>query len=256
MNTPETNKKLSVIHTPCKECVFAEYEGKTQTGCATDMLNKFKDAGYDIIEVYDNEQEFFVINNKKCIFMRNQAWLDKNQINNISDAITKATDENTIKYIIILDINTATTIKNIEDAIQYFISQGIQPSGILAMTDKRDKLQVEIKDIAKLLDSTKIKWRIQKFIDEDLTFTQKIKAIIQSAPVNRFYLYLDPSKFNSTNVDMDWLNTKILDGLVFGCLNIGGGLFFSYLSWQYAKLNKDIDILLETNLHLPYENIK
>jgi hypothetical protein len=63
-------------------------------------------------------------------------------------------------------------------------------------------------------------------------------------------------KFDSNNLNMSVLNTKILDGMVFGCLKIGGGLFFSYLSWQYAKLNKNIDILLDSQYHTYYENIK
>lgn len=253
---PEDNKKLSIIHTPCKQCIFAEYDHKTQTGCAVGMLDKFRNSGYEIIEVYDDEQEFFVINDKKCIFMRQKNWLDKDDISSITEAIDLATKENQIKYILILDINEKTTLDSIQNTIEFFISQKIKPVGILVMTDHKYSLQIEIKDIAKLLDSTKIKWRIQKFIDDDLVFTQKIKAIIQSAPVNRFYFYLDPTNFKTANIDMEYLNAKILDGLVFGCLNIGGGLFFSYLSWQYAKLNKDIDILSDTKLHILYENIK
>jgi hypothetical protein len=252
----DNNKKLNVIHTPCKECVFAEYQDNTQTGCAAGMLDKFKSAGYDIVEVYDNDKEFFVINNKKCLFMRPQNWLIKNKTNNINEALEIATKENQIKYILILDINDSTTLDSINTTLTFFNEQKIVPAGILVMTDKKYKLQVDIKNIAKLLDSTKIKWRIQKFIDEDLSFSQKIKAIIQSAPMNRFYLYLDPIKFNTAGLDIGFLNTKILDGLVFGCVNMGGGLFFSYLSWQYAKLNKDIDIILDKTLHIPYEDIK
>jgi hypothetical protein len=250
------DKKLNVIHTPCKECVFAEYQGNTQIGCTAGMLDKFKNAGYDIVEVYDNDKEFFVINNKKCLFMRPQNWLIKNNTNNINQALEIASKENQIKYILILDINNDTTLDSINATIAFFNEQKIVPAGILVMVDKKHKLQVDIKNIAKILDSTRIKWRIQKFIDEDLSFSQKIKAVIQSAPMNRFYLYLDPIKFNTAGLDMGFLNTKILDGLVFGCLNIGGGLFFSYLSWQYAKLNKGIDIILDKTLHIPYENIK
>jgi hypothetical protein len=252
----DNNKKLSVIHTPCKECVFAEYDNKTQTGCAAGMLDKFKNSGYDIVEVYDNEKEFFVINNKKCIFMRKRDWFDNRNFNSITKAVAEATKENEIKYILILDINKNTSFSSIENVVNFFNTQNIIPTGILVITNTNEDLQIKIKDIAKLLDIQKIKWRIQKFIDQSLNFTQKIKAIIQSAPVNRFYFYIDPMKFDSNNLNMSVLNTKILDGLVFGCLKIGGGLFFSYLSWQYAKLNKDVDIILDGQYHIYYENIK
>jgi hypothetical protein len=252
----DNNKKLSVIHTPCKECVFAEYDHKRQTGCAAGMLDKFKNSGYDIVEVYDNEKEFFVINNKKCIFMRKINWLNNRGFNSLTKAVEEAKKENEIKYILILDINKNTSLYSIQNVINFFNKQEIIPTGILVITNTNEDLQIKIKDIAKLLDIQKIKWRIQKFIDQSLNFTQKIKAIIQSAPVNRFYFYIDPMKFDSNNLNMSVLNTKILDGLVFGCLKIGGGLFFSYLSWQYAKLNKNIDILLDSQYHTYYENIK
>jgi hypothetical protein len=86
--------------------------------------------------------------------------------------------------------------------------------------------------------------------------TQKIKAIIQSAPMNRYYFYVQPQNFNKRSFDIQIINNKILDGLTFGCMNCGGALLFSYLSWQYAKNNQDIDILLDSKYHIKYENIK
>lgn len=251
----DKDKKLNIIHTPCKECVFAEYEGNTQKSCAAGMLDKFKKSGYEIIEVYDDEQEFFVVNNKKCLFMRTKQWSDKHNFSNKKDAVTAAIDENKLKYILILTINENTTLNSVKDVLEFFNLQNILPAGILVITDKKYHLQVKINSIAKLLDSYQIKWRIQKFID-DLDFTQKIKAIIQSAPVNRFYFYIDPIEFDSKDLNISFINDKILDGLVFGCLKVGGGLFFSYLSWQYAKLNKGIDILLNNEFHISYEDIK
>ena len=188
--------------------------------------------------------------------MRNKQWLDKHNITTITDAVTAATNENQLKYILILSINEDTTLDSIKNILEFFNSQKIVPTGILVMTDKKYNLLMEIKDVSKLLDGFKIKWRIQKFIDNDLDFTQKIKAVIQSAPVNRFYFYIDPIRFDASDLNMSFINDKIMDGLVFGCLNAGGGLLFSYLSWQYAKLNKDVDILLNTELHISYEDIK
>lgn len=253
---PEDNKKISLVHTPCKECVFAIYDNKLQTGCAANMLDKFAKSGYEILEVYDNEKEFYVINNKKCIFMRKKAWLDKHNLTNIDNALFKATEENNVKYILILNINQDTTQTHIDKILGYFDKQTPRPVGVLIMTDKRDKLQIRVQELAKYLSNKKINWRIQQFVDEDLTQTQKIKAIIQSAPMNRYYYYINPCEFTGKDIDISTINSKILNGLVFGCMSIGGGLFFSYLSWQYAKRNKDIDIISDTKFHVPYENIK
>lgn len=58
--------KSNLLNTSCKECVLAIYEGKTQTGCVANRIEKFKD---DVIEAYDDEKEFYVIN-RLCNFYR------------------------------------------------------------------------------------------------------------------------------------------------------------------------------------------
>ena len=52
---------ISKIHTPCKDCVFALYNDITQVGCKTKTLDIFKQRGVTILEVYDEEKEFYVI---------------------------------------------------------------------------------------------------------------------------------------------------------------------------------------------------
>lgn len=253
----EADKKISIVHTPCKECVFAIYdEQNTQKACKANMLDKFKSLGYEILDVYDNEKEFFVINNKKCMFMRSDTWLKNKNTSNIDEALNIALKENNIKYILLLEIDDLCSQSDIETAIDEFCNQSIPPIGILVMVDHKHKLQINLNKIAKYLDDKKIKWRIQKFIDDEMSSTQKIKAIVQSAPMNRYYFYVRPQSFDKDSFDIGTINNKILDGLTFGCMNCGGALLFSYLSWQYAKNNQDIDILLDSKYHIKYENIK
>lgn len=62
----EINKSL---HTSCKNCAFAEYNGKTQTGCYVNMIEHYKNSeskDVEVIEAYDEEKDFFIINNKFC----------------------------------------------------------------------------------------------------------------------------------------------------------------------------------------------
>lgn len=58
------------VQTSCKECVFASYEEKTQTACLADRLKHFEG---DVIEVYDDDKEFYVIN-RACTFFRPSSW--------------------------------------------------------------------------------------------------------------------------------------------------------------------------------------
>jgi len=61
-------------NTPCKDCVFAKYEEDTQTDCRLDLISKFKDQDVEIMEVYDEDKEFYVIKNRICHFFRPQKW--------------------------------------------------------------------------------------------------------------------------------------------------------------------------------------
>lgn len=257
------DKKISLIHTPCKNCIFSVVEKNKQIGCASGALDGFRSRGYEIISAYDNESEFFVINNKKCIFFRNQAWWDKHRgilgtkhsDSTLDEAVSLAQKENNIKYIALIKIDNNVSLETFTDIITQICNNTILPAGILLYTDKKNNSQIKIKTLASILNKYSIPWRIQKFVD-DLGETQKIKHIIQSAPINRYYFYIYPNNFSNSSFDLVGLNNKILDGLTFGCISIAGGLFFSYLSWQYAKTNKNIDILLDTQYQIKYENIE
>lgn len=62
------------IIVPCKNCIFAHYEGKTQTGCKAGMLDRLKKHGAIIIEAEDTEKEFYIIKNKICMHRRTEPW--------------------------------------------------------------------------------------------------------------------------------------------------------------------------------------
>lgn len=64
------------METPCKNCCFATYEGKTQTGCSLNRLEVLKANNVEILEAYDEDKEFFVVKGN-CNYGRPQKWLDK-----------------------------------------------------------------------------------------------------------------------------------------------------------------------------------
>jgi hypothetical protein len=67
MKFPHPDRKLQ---TSCKNCAFAQYDGKTQVGCDADRISKFNDL---VIEAYDNDREFYVINTF-CNYYRGPSW--------------------------------------------------------------------------------------------------------------------------------------------------------------------------------------
>lgn len=58
--------EIKPVHTACKKCIFAEWEKNTQTGCFFNRTSKFD----DVLEVYDDDSEFFVINGRKCNYFK------------------------------------------------------------------------------------------------------------------------------------------------------------------------------------------
>lgn len=87
------------LQTSCKNCIFAVYEGITQTGCVANRLKKFDKN--DIIEAYDNEKEFYVIN-KFCNLYRPLSW--NGGIQNLG----KATSESALDFDIMVNCNNIT----------------------------------------------------------------------------------------------------------------------------------------------------
>jgi hypothetical protein len=85
----------SQIKTSCKNCLCSIYEGKTQTGCSFNRIDKFKGS---VLEAYDDEKEFYVIE-RFCNYYRNPKW------NNGLLDIDKIKSESAISFDVIIDCN-------------------------------------------------------------------------------------------------------------------------------------------------------
>lgn len=108
----KSNPKDQLVRTNCKNCVFAIYDNNekpTQIGCHHDRIQKYKP---DIIEAYDEEKEFYVIN-RLCLYYREQKWgyshLDKEKVK----------EESALSFDIIFDCRNLN--KNKADAIIKFL---------------------------------------------------------------------------------------------------------------------------------------
>lgn len=101
--------------TSCKECIFAIYENDTQTGCTANKIEQYKDK---IIEAYDEDREFFVVNGI-CTLKRPLTWNDGKA------DVAKATHQISQAFDIIIDISyieldTYNSLKNVLANIDYY----------------------------------------------------------------------------------------------------------------------------------------
>jgi hypothetical protein len=88
--------EVDSFETPCKFCVFAQWDGNEQTGCAANRLESFKPE--NVIEATDNEFDFFVIK-EFCNSYRTKDW------NNGDANVRKMQQENAISFTLIFQVD-------------------------------------------------------------------------------------------------------------------------------------------------------
>jgi len=78
MTDTPPQQEVSSIHTACRNCVFAEFKNKVQTGCSLNKLDDYRNAGIDLVEVYDKDgTEFFLVDGRFCLFYRNKEIMER-----------------------------------------------------------------------------------------------------------------------------------------------------------------------------------
>lgn len=248
------NKKIALVHTPCKECIFANYDSNTQVGCALNYIEKYKKQNVEILEVYDEDKNFYVINHKKCLGYRNNKWLEKqkNKDHKTLKAIIKS--ENNIKYIAIVELMAEDSEEDFKLAINSLLNQYILPIGLVIYKRTWTKYNLSNEFILNYMQphSKELKWRIKNFIDQDMSDNERLHSAIKSCDINRYYLYMKLKQ----NIPPDFtkkIQKNIDECKNFGCLNINDNLFFSYITIQYCQNIKHIDLLQTKELHQNYE---
>jgi len=241
------DKKIAALHTPCKNCIAAIYENKTQTGCYFDQLKNFD----SILEVYDNEHEFYVVNNKKCMYYRENNWLEKRGIG-IEQAQETIVKENTIKYIAIINLDQIKNKNNLEKAVSELKKQKEKPCGIVVMMQKKVEYDISIKEVIDIMQGSGFIWKIKNFI-EAYDLYRYVKAIIQTAPRKRLYLLVNnsniPNNFYSRILDFNMKNNPI------SAINLNENIFFSFAAVAYTIQLFDKNILEDKDLQKKYEDI-
>lgn len=179
---------ISHIHTNCKECVFAQYDQNTQIGCGLDYINRYKEKGVRVLEVYDSDKEFYVLNDKKCIGYRENKWLTNNNLSNDSDMLNRVSiykETNTIDYIAIIDTKNLKLddLINIFDQISY---SKILPKKVFIIR-YNDNENFKFENLKSILDNLQYAWKINTcvgdstfsyFMDNIATFNKQARFVV------------------------------------------------------------------------------
>jgi hypothetical protein len=191
---------INIVHTPCKNCAFAIYEDKTQKDCGLKYIEIYKQKNQEIIEAYDEEKEFFVINNKKCPGYREQKWFDKLDVpcETLEEKIAIFHKHNHIHYLLTVNLENLNR-ENFVDICEQISNLAIPPQKIIFVryppVDTNETFPYEYlkTNIDKYFSN--ISWRIQTVVDRSVSYEFMLQTIISTNKKYRFVVSM--KEYNS-----------------------------------------------------------
>jgi hypothetical protein len=230
---------IKAIHTPCKNCVFAKYDGKTQTDCHLDMTTKFSSKGIEIIKAYDEEKEFDIINGKKCYGYRENKYF-------VSRGLEEADIEEKINYVkqfFKINYLMIINIKNFDYDTMYSLAQeikslAIKPQNVVLIRYQEDKSKYDYSFLHNFFNrcGNLDKWKIQTVIDSNESQESIIYKIINTNKSNRFVMYINEDFYGFDKVIKRAQETIYQDFSTFEILSNKNkdSLFFNSSVYSYA----------------------
>jgi len=204
-------------HTSCKDCIFAEYKENTQIDCNANRLSLFRKHG-EVIEVFDEEKEFFVINKKHCFYKRPSGYF-KGPYLTWFDQIEK---ENEIKYQAVIFANES--MEDILRSISQIYEQSIKPCKISIVRLYTSCLYPE--DISLIFNDYKTnKWEIRN-MSSGITNPHLIEDLIIATCPLPYILMLSAGQTipNDTIYKINYnIHNKFLH---FALLDLGQSMYF------------------------------
>ena len=185
------DSQINPIHTPCKSCVFALYSNNTQTDCAIGYIEKYKNKNTEILEAYDNDKEFYIINGKKCLGYRENKWFNQFDLTDadINQKVAKYFETNILDYYMVVDLKQLN-INQLDDILKQISECKIQPKKVIFIRYVDNELQFGFSKIEALLTKHAVPyiWRIQTIVDLSLNHEQILHNIISLNAKYRFVL--------------------------------------------------------------------
>lgn len=171
-----SEKPINQVHTPCKDCNFEIQDGNTQIGCGADMLEKYKDF---LIEAYDeNGREFFVINERRCLFRRGTDW---GKGLSHAEAVEKAKKENQLRVelIVYLDDFNEGVFGAMDKTIRSGLEQNPAIKSITVINNSKvDPLAIS-DHLSDFISTYEIPWKIKSILEEGATFNRCCDMVVR-----------------------------------------------------------------------------
>ena len=186
MNKIPLHSPIKQIHTSCADCSFANYSGTTQVSCELGRIENYKDMGAEILEAYDDdEREFFVINDRICIYHRGPEWAAQYEKCELTERVQK---EVQVPYqcILLASPDSYSDLSEIESQILSLSKQKIVPRFInivipvdaLAGGAQMYNTNLEAEKI--MSNYPDLEWKVQNILREDISQRSSIDLAVAS----------------------------------------------------------------------------
>ena len=149
------------VRTICRPCCFAEIEDKVQVGCKKGMISKYREAGANVFSAYDaDENEFFIIDEKICMFLRREHWFEKYK----EDCEKQLKKEIFLKYHCIVFFED-DDLDGLEKTLTSLKNQQARPPRHITVVRPRNS-KIRSGELAQFVQKFKLPWKLQNLIGE------------------------------------------------------------------------------------------
>lgn len=248
MSTPE----IDPIHTSCKDCVFAIYDGKTQVDCESDFLNRLRQQT-DILDVYDEEKEFFVVNKKKCLSYRDGKWTHKYNLTTKEERSKKLHEENKLNYMVVVNLKNFHEDPNLEYLSSSLSKLSVAPQKIVLIRYQKDNIKYPLEVIQESLKKSglRIPWRLQTMLEDDIYDNILAQVVLQNKNI-RFCLSIDKPNEDFNNI-VNTANTIVHEDLSHFLILSNASknnILFSCANYRYLLFVEQKDMLKEVEYQI------
>jgi len=176
--------------TSCKNCCFAQYEDITQTGCSLNRLNAFINNGTNPIEAYDEEEEFYIIPNRQCMFKRSKNWL-KNKTEEKVNLFDAAFAEIPFPYHVVImgKNNTRDILKSAQSTLdQEFFPARISVIRPYETTSDIHTIRTYLEDARFVYHIT---WKLENIVNPDMKWNTLMHQLVMTQNKLPYVLFMD-----------------------------------------------------------------
>tara|TARA_R110002020_G_scaffold55309_2_gene153601 strand:+ start:24211 stop:24933 length:723 start_codon:yes stop_codon:yes gene_type:complete len=168
-----------------------------------DRIDAYKEVGAEVIDVYDEfANEFFVINDRICLYRRSKEWGDRYANHEWEDIVHKQVK---VKYQAMVFFNKGQSLEDLDKTLKSLSSQDNPPSIVTVASTNTDIITTDtVRFMENEIEYKKFKWKVQSFLKKDIHPREAADLIIDQTKQQKFLYYITfeagkevPSEFSS-----------------------------------------------------------